>query len=162
MKATMKELTSAFQSEVFRPVVTLVVPGSFAASTISIACWQRNLRIQEFVKDFPGFSGIIVLLIVLACGLTAEDFGSGIERHFDELTRRTAGHEKHLDEWFAYLRLAFDKEPVGHRYLRTLVLRLKFELGMAIASVAQRPGAGCPVLAPLGRDTTNPNPTTTS
>ena len=130
----MKELTSAFQSEVFRPVVTLVVPGSFAVSTISIACWQRAPRIQQFANDFPGFSGVILLLVVLACGLTAEDLGSGIERHFDSLLRRTAGHEKHLDEWLAYLRLAFDKEPIGQRYLRSVVLRLKFELGMAIAS----------------------------
>jgi hypothetical protein len=52
----------------------------------------------------------------------------------ERLTKET-GYERHAKEWFDYLRLAFEREPVGHRYLRTLVLRLKFELGMAVASV---------------------------
>jgi hypothetical protein len=75
-------VTAVFQSEVFRPIVTLVVPGFFAISTFAIG----------------------------------------------------GGSERHREDGFDYLRLAFDEEPVGQRYIRTLVLRLKFELGMTVAS----------------------------
>ena len=55
----------------------------------------------------------------------------------------TQRKDEHLDqrwtEWYSYLRLAFRVEPVGQRYLRTLVLRLKFELNASLALVI----AGC-------------------
>ena len=75
------------------------------------------------------------LLVVLTAGLIVEELGARIESHFDQVVKHRAGYERHLEEWFDYLRLAFEREPIGHRYLRTLVLRLKFELGMAVASV---------------------------
>lgn len=137
----MKELTSAFHSEVFRPVVSLVVPGFYATSTLSFAFWQRFPNIQKLVDDHPGTATTIMVLMVLTSGLIAEDLGARIERYFDESLSRVVGYEHHLEQWFDYLRLAFDKEPVGHRYLRTLVLRLKFELGMTVASVPFSCGA---------------------
>ena len=76
-----------------------------------------------------------MFLVILTCGLIAEDWGARIERYFDERLTKEVAYKHHIEEWFDYLRLAFDKEPVGHRYLRTLVLRLKFELGMTVASV---------------------------
>jgi hypothetical protein len=137
----MKELTATFQSEVFRPVVTLVIPGFYGISTCSIVFWQRVPGLHHYVNDLPGLAATIMLLVVLTCGLVAEEIGARIELHFDDLLAKTAGYENHFDEWYDYLRLAFDKEPVGHRYLRTLVLRLKFELGMTVASVPFAIGA---------------------
>jgi hypothetical protein len=137
----MKELTATFQSEVFRPVVTLVIPGFYGISTLSIVFWQRVPGLHRYVNDLPGLAATIMLLVVLTCGLVAEEIGARIELHFDNLLEKTPGYENHIGEWYDYLRLAFDKEPVGHRYLRTLVLRLKFELGMTVASVPFAIGA---------------------
>jgi hypothetical protein len=131
----MKELTATFQSEVFRPVVTLVIPGFYGLSTSSIALWQRAPGLHHYVNDFPGLAATIMLLAVLTLGLLAEEVGAQIEAYFDRELAKKKGYENHREEWFKYLRLAFDKEPVGHRYLRTLVLRLKFELGMTVASI---------------------------
>lgn len=139
--ADMKELTAAFQSEVFRPIVTLVVPGFFAMSTLVVAVWQRFPIISKLVEQHSGVATTTALLIVLTCGLVTEDLGARVEQFFDQRLTKETGYEKHTEEWFEYLRIAFDREPVGHRYLRTLVLRLKFELGMMISSAPFAVGA---------------------
>ena len=139
----MKELTAAFQSEVFHPIATLVVPGFFAISTAAVAVWQRFPIIAKWAEQHSGVATTTAILIVLTCGLVSEDLGARLEQFFDQRLKHEAGYEKHYEEWFKYLRIAFDKEPVGHRYLKTLVLRLKFELGMTIASVPFAIGALC-------------------
>jgi hypothetical protein len=72
-----------------------------------------------------------------------EDLGARIEESLDKRLLKQSGYQRHYEEWFDYLRIAFDKEPVGHRYLRTLVLRLKVELGMMVASLPFAAGALC-------------------
>lgn len=131
----MKELTAAFQSEVFRPVATLVAPGFFALFTVGIFVWQRFPGLATFAEAHPGLATTSAVLTVLMVGLVTEDLGARLEQHFDVQLTKQPGYEQHGQEWFEYLRLAFEREPVGHRYLRSLVLRLKFELGMAVASV---------------------------
>lgn len=137
----MKEVTAAFQSEVFHPIATLVVPGFFSLSTIAVAVWQRHPDIQKMAETHPGLATTVAILVVLTCGLTTEDLGARLEERFDKWLKKKPGYEQHREEWYAYLRIAFEKEPVGHRYLKTLVLRLKFELGMAIASMVSAGGA---------------------
>jgi hypothetical protein len=44
-------------------------------------------------------------------------------KRLDKRLLKQSGYQRHYEEWFDYLRIAFDKEAVGHRYLRTLVLR---------------------------------------
>jgi hypothetical protein len=129
----MKELTAAFQSEVFRPVATLVVPGFVSISTFSFAVWQWFPGAQRLADQHPSLATTTAILIVLTCGLVTEDVGARIEEFFDKRLSKKEGYEQHFEEWFRYLRIAFEREPVGHRYLRTLVLRLKFELGMTVA-----------------------------
>jgi hypothetical protein len=131
----MKELTATFHSEVFRPIVTLVVPGFYATASISISLLERFGSLRMLMDKYPGASTVIFLLVILAVGLTTEELGSRIEDHFDNALKKCAGYESHRKEWFDYLRLAFNKEPIGHRYLRSLVLRLKFELGMTVATI---------------------------
>lgn len=137
----MKEFTAAFQSEVFRPIVTLVVPGFFAVSTPAAVVWTRSPELRTFASQHSGLATTATLLVVLTCGLIIEDLGARLEKRFDLRLQRTPGFENHTEEWYSYLRIAFDKEPVGHRYLRTLVLRLKFELGMAFATLPFAAGA---------------------
>ena len=123
----MNNLTAIFQSEIFRPVVSLVVPGFYGISTLSIVVWQRHPYFHGLVEGNPGLATAIALLIALTWGLIAEDLGARIEQHFDKRLEKDPIYQNHYREWFDYLRIAFDKEPVGHHYLRTIVLRLKFE-----------------------------------
>ena len=137
----MKELTATFQSEVFRPIVTLVIPGFYASATLSVASLQRFVKLRELIDSYPSASATVFLLGVITLGLILEEIGARIELYFDECLSKSPSFERHFDEWYEYLRLAFVAEPVGHRYLRTLVLRLKFELGMTVATVPFAAGA---------------------
>jgi len=137
----MKELTATFHSEVSRPIVTLVVPGFYAIASASISSLQRFENLRTLLDKYAGAATVVFLLVVLAVGLITEEVGARIEKHFDNAMSKRGGYERHSEEWFDYLRLAFDKEPVGHRYLRSLVLRLKFELGMAVATLPFAVGA---------------------
>jgi hypothetical protein len=69
--------------------------------------------------------------MVLFLGLLCEEIGSHLEEHFDR--RRDRMNGTHKANWHKYLRLAFHLEPVGQHYLRTVLLRLKFELGSMTA-----------------------------
>lgn len=137
----MQQLTAVFQSEIFRPVVSLIVPGFYAVSTLFVVGWQRLPEMPTFAHDHPASATLVLFFAVLTCGLIAEDIGSHIEHKLDERLAKCPGYQKHEEQWFEYLRLAFKCEPVGQRYIRSLVLRLKFELGMLVASPFAAAGA---------------------
>lgn len=72
------------------------------------------------------------LMVVVGAGLLLENLGSLIEsRVYDKRLERS--NLDHLKNWRTYLGLAFEHEPVGHLYLRTIVIRMKFELSMGVA-----------------------------
>jgi hypothetical protein len=93
-----------------------------------VVVWQRVDFVPSLVDSHPGTAGIIMFLIILTAGLISAYV-------------TVKGFEGHFEEWYDYLRLAFAKEPIGHRYLRSLVLRMKFELAMTIASIPFALGA---------------------
>jgi hypothetical protein len=45
-----------------------------------------------------------------------------------------------LEIWWRYLRIAWDKEPIGQHYLRRMLVSFKFELNMFVATVGSIPG----------------------
>ncbi len=77
---------------------------------------------------------------MIFAGLVFEDAGSHLESWLD--ARADAVDGVHIKNWHDYLRTAFCADPIGRRYIRTLVLKLKFEVGIAFAMA----GAGLGVL----------------
>lgn len=128
------DVTGTLKNEVFRPVTTTVVPGAIALTPYVFLILAAVPGARAFRKDNPEAVAILVGAAVLAAGLIIEDIGSHIERHFwdGELKRK---HPDVDDQWFQYLRLKVQDELVGQRFLRTILLRLKFELSMAPALV---------------------------
>jgi hypothetical protein len=130
----MKDFFGAFNSEFFKPLATLLLPGLMAflpwAVVICKVSWIHGFAASNHAE--------VIGALVLVCtfvGLVLEDIGSRLENC---LYRRTCKMEESgcfslEKDWFPYLRVVYDKEPIGQRYLRTLVLRLKFELGCVSA-----------------------------
>lgn len=71
----------------------------------------------------------------MAAGLVFENIGARVEEFIDG--RLTKADPSHLTTWHVYLLLVLRPEPIGQRYLRTLVFRLKFELGILGSLPAQ-------------------------
>ena len=124
---------SAFQSEVFRPLVTLLIPGALGISSWTIALLWKYPALKELITQNHTETAWVLVLIVTAVGVVIEDFGARIETAFDSAANKI--HTDHLDNWYAYLRTSFVADPIGRRYVRSLVLRLKFELGTVFGSV---------------------------
>ena len=130
----MKEIFSAFGSEIFRPLVTIVIPGAMAISVWFVVVLQKFTQVCALAEANHTETTLLLALACIAAGLLVEDIGSRIESRFlDKRLGTQPGFSTHSDEWNQYLRLVFKAEPVGQRYLRAILLRFKFELGTAIA-----------------------------
>lgn len=128
------ELIAAFKSELFRPLVTLVLPGGVASAPYLILAACLIPSVRTFGHEYPSTSVAIALACIVGIGLVLEDVGSRIEYRWDK--RLNKRHADHLVTWDKYLQLKMRDEIVGQRYLRTLLVRLKFELAMVPAWLA--------------------------
>jgi hypothetical protein len=127
----MKELFAAFNSDFFRALTTLIIPGAVAVSTWAVQLVLAYEPLKKMVHENHVETAFVIGTAIVFIGMIIEDVGARIESLLDSRAdRRTNG--KHTEEWYSYLRTAFVSEPIGRRYIRTLVTRLKFELGTAI------------------------------
>jgi hypothetical protein len=128
------DLSSPFRSEVFRPITGLLIPGLVACLPWTLLAAHYFPAIEDYRDKHELVYLTIVGLIVIGIGFVLEDLGTELELLID--SRLIDG--KHPDlyaVWYEYLALKFDIEPVGQRYLRTVLLRLKFELATAVAVI---------------------------
>ena len=142
----MPNFFSAFTSEVFRPLVTLLIPGAIAISTWFVGLLWHFHDLRTLVYNNHTEVGLLLVLAMTFAGLVLEDMGARVESHLD--SRKDKQDGKHFHNWYAYLRTAFKADPIGRRYVRTLVLRLKFEFGIAFAMLSA--GAGLLWLLHMG------------
>lgn len=131
----MSDLISAFQNEVFRPLVTLVMPGWIAILPYRFAFAEDLAKHGITAPSTSIWSIIFIFAAGVFVGLLLDVVGSYVEDDWDQVKG-----DKHIENWFEYLRGTFEKE-VGHRYLRNLVLRLKFEMNTYLALLVGLPGA---------------------
>jgi hypothetical protein len=125
----MPSLFTAFTSEIFQPLVTLLIPGAIAVSTWLIAVLWHFAHLTQLADQNRTEATLIIFLLMTFAGLSVEDIGSHFEKWLDKCKdAKTSG--THTKQWNEYLRIAFIADPIGRRYARTLVLRLKFELGI--------------------------------
>lgn len=127
------DLIAGLKSELFRPLVTLFLPGAVAVGPYILLI---RLRFQDacnaFWKEHPVAFMWVVLISVLAAGLVLEDLGARIEGSiWDKLLKREFPTWE--TEWHEYLSLQANDEIVGQRYLNSILIRMKFELSMSLA-----------------------------
>jgi hypothetical protein len=128
------DFTSSLKSEIFRPFSILIIPGAVDIFPYIFVLWNTYPNAAIFVEKYPSHTIVLFLIAVVAIGLVLEDFGSFFESLvYDKILNKQ--DPDHLKNWHKYLGLAFEIEPVGHRYIRTIVLRLKFELSFAFACI---------------------------
>jgi hypothetical protein len=135
----MKELFAAFNADFFRALTTIILPGAIAASSWSVYLFMSSATLRALVSQNHVETALVLFLVIVFLGLVIEDIGARVESWLDcAMDKRTGS--VHTKEWYAYLRTAFVCEPIGRRYIRTLVTRLKFELGTSIAALIAASG----------------------
>lgn len=133
------DLISGLRSELFRPLVTLIVPGAIAVAPFVLIVQSRIPAASAFWNDHPAAFVSAFLTVVVATGLVLEDVGARIEESaWDRLMSRK--DDKFSSEWRSYLRLRTRDEVVAQRYLRAMLTRMKFELATAPALIVHVAG----------------------
>lgn len=89
-----------------------------------------------FASKHKNGSGLVFVITATALGIILEDLGARAERICE-------GQGSDDSDWYDYLALAFDPQPIGLRYIGTVVLRMKFEFGMGFGSVITAGGIFC-------------------
>ena len=132
--------TSAVRTEAIPVVATVIAPGAFASSSYAWAILSKAPELRAFLDHHEAIAVSAAVLVWIVAGLVMESAGSYVEVY--GIDRLREDRDKHLDEWWRYLRIAWskDKEPIGQRYLRRLLVSFKFELNMCVAAAFSIPG----------------------
>ncbi|MDH5547692.1 MAG: hypothetical protein OEZ43_19110 [Gammaproteobacteria bacterium] len=122
------DVTSVLRDELFKPAVTLLGPGAIAVTPYLIYFSAPSSHIHKLLSSHAGITAVTVVFIFVVVGLLMDNLGARVEIFFDKKLSSTDGYTDHDENWKKFWRVAYKDEPVGHRYLRTIVLKLKFEL----------------------------------
>src|SRR4051794_12655675 len=100
----MKDVFSAFGSESFRALATLVIPGMLPTGPRLTALALVSPPVWSFVIRNHVEAGIALVLLVTFFGLLLEDGGARLEI---ALAKNKTGdsYEQHLSDWYRYLRV---------------------------------------------------------
>lgn len=127
----MKEILAAFAAEIFRPVITLLIPGFWSLTPGLIAIFLRCPVAWQFVLNHRVASSLVFLVASTTAGMILENLGGELENKFFRKHGDNA-----LENWYAYLALALEPKPIALSYIRSYVLRMKFEGGMCAGGVS--------------------------
>src|SRR5713101_6175282 len=115
------DLITGLKSEVFRPLATLVVPGTAALAPYLCVATEKNPGLITLFEQHPNLVGTGIAFLILAVGFFLEDLGSRIESGvWDERLEARTGCQQ--SDWKNYLKLSWKigEEPIAQRYLRTV------------------------------------------
>lgn len=144
------DIASSLKSEIFRPLVSLVIPGFISIFPYLFVTRAYYDGLELFWNKSPYPSMATIFIMALTVGLILEDIGSRIECYWDKLINNSIEHPilcptnsstkcplKNTisidDNWNDYLKLELKDEIIGQRYLKTILTRMKFELSMGPA-----------------------------
>jgi hypothetical protein len=139
--------TSAVRTDTLPAIATVVAPGALVSSTYVWAALSGAPAMRAFLDEHEAIAVASAVLIWIVGGFAVESLGSYVEVY--AIDRRRTDHTAMLESWWRYLRIVWEKEPIGQRYLRRLLASFKFELNMFVAATASIPGVL--LLAALGR-----------
>ena len=130
--------TSAVRTDTVPIIATVVAPGAFASVPYAWAALTRAPDVRAFLDHHEAIALAAAALLWIVCGFTIESVASYVEVYC--LDRPRTDHADFINTWWRYLRIAWDREPIGQRYLRRLLVSFKFELNMFVAALASIPG----------------------
>lgn len=121
-------------------LIGLFIPGVFAVTPFLLVIFEIFPETRQYLMESEGLLVLVIFTTSVAAGLILEDFGSNIEIVFDYFNK--VNYPDHKDDWEKYLGLniPINTNSVAQRYLRTLLVRMKFELSFFGSFVVARLG----------------------
>jgi len=131
-------MSDYLKGDAFRQFVVIEVPGVIALWSWALVLLQAFPEVSSFVQLNAGASVFIGLAFTTAVGLVLEDVGARIELMWDRLLAKS--REEHESEWWEFLTTPRDESLPAVGYLRSVLLRTKFELGACPALISSIAG----------------------
>ena len=118
-----------------RVLIQLVIPGLIAIFPWFIFFLNVHAHAKSYLHSNTNVTILAIIFLSLITGLIIENMGGRLEVWWlDERNKKK--YKNYGDIWDKFLLLVYEKnEPVGQRYLRNILLRMKFELSTAIAMI---------------------------
>jgi hypothetical protein len=132
--------TSAVRTETLPVIATVIGPGAVFSSPYAWVVLSQSPRLLEFLSTHEAIAVAATLVLWVTAGFMVESVGSYVEVY--GIDRRRSDHDEMLATWWRYLRIAWRVEPIGQRYLRRLLVSLKFELNFGVATALSIPALG--------------------
>jgi len=119
------------KSEIFYPLVAILIPGSIASFPWLIAIYMKYSLVSSFYDSNQEVARWFLLGIVIFAGIIVRDIGLEIEREIIDkmwLNKKYPGHE---ENWWDYLKKEKNNATIFDS-ISSKVVHLEFEIGSAI------------------------------
>jgi len=126
-----------------RVLIQFVTPGLLTSFPFILLFVDARPDVAEFfLQDSKGLLVTAIVLVALVMGIILENIGSRIEVNiYDNLLSRR--RKEYFENWEKFLMIQYQgQEPIGHRYLRNILFRMKFELSAGAGLVIMTTGLG--------------------
>jgi hypothetical protein len=132
------DLSSTVRTDALPAVATVVAPGAAALLPYVWASLVSSPDLAVYLSAHDGTATLVAVVLSVAAGFVIESIGSYVEVY--GIDRRRQDHAELSNTWKEYLLLEWEREPVGQRYLRRLLVTFKFELNACVAALLSLPG----------------------
>jgi hypothetical protein len=126
-----------------RVLIQLVTPGLLTSFPFMLLFFNARPDVANFfLQDSKGLLVTAVALVGLVMGIILENIGSRIEVNiYDNFL--SLRKKDYFETWEKFLMIQYKgQEPIGHRYLRNILFRMKFELSAGVGLIIMTVGLG--------------------
>jgi hypothetical protein len=112
-----------------RVLIQLITPGLLASLPFILLFFDARPDVRDFfLQDSKGLLVTSIVVVALVMGIILENIGSRIEVNIYD-NRLAHQRKDYFETWEKFLLIQYQgQEPIGHRYLRNILFRMKFEL----------------------------------
>ena len=124
-----------------RVFIQMITPGLLASFPFILLFFDVRSDVRDFfLQDSKGLLVLSVVMISLVMGIILENIGSRIEVNIYD-ARLARRKKDYFETWEKFLLIQYQGgEPIGHRYLRNILFRMKFELSAGVGLLIMTAG----------------------
>lgn len=118
-----------------RILIQILIPGLISIFPYFLLYLNFHPNAKSYLLQNQSVTITSVSFLSLIAGMILENLSGRFEvLYLDKLNRK---RDSDFDSiWENFLKITYEKgEPVGHRYLRSIILRMKFEISAGIALI---------------------------
>lgn len=117
-----------------KAVIQILIPGMLAATPFLYLLLDTLPPLKLYLINNQTVLITTFTLLGVAAGMIVDNIGGRFELHVID---KSLKNEFPLlkNDWEKFLCITYEHEPVGHRYLRNMLFRMKFELSTGVALI---------------------------